>query len=154
MKTYRQKRGAAIGTKFVLLYSILFRSDFEDKLLENFDLKAHVWWRYIFFICQHGKKTLNAFIEIIKFTAEYLEKYIQSLDMTINIENEILKTDFFVKPADKNQCFESFSCHPFHCKKDIAYSRVLRLNRICSIFLLARDTIRKVNLDKGGIVKN
>lgn len=101
-----------------------------------------------------GKKTLNTFIEIIKFTAEYLEKYIQSLDMTINIENEILETDLFVKPADKNQCLESLSCYPFHCKKDIAYSRVLRLNRIYSIFLLARDTIWKVNLDKGGIVKN
>ena len=72
-------------------------SDVEEKILENFDLKPYVWrgYIYIFFIWQHGVETLNAFIKSlnefhpdIKFTAEYLEKCIQFLDVTINIENE------------------------------------------------------------------
>ena len=35
------------------------------------------------------------------------------------IENGVLKTDVFVKPANTHQCLESFSCHPYHFKKGI-----------------------------------
>ena len=52
--------------------------------------------------------------------------------MAINIDNVVLKTDFFVRPTDRQQCLESSSCHPFHCKKGIPYSQALRLSRICS----------------------
>ena len=69
---------------------------------------------------------------IIKFTAEYSENSIQFLDVAVDIENFVLKTDVFVRPTDRQQCLESSSCHSFHCKKGIPYSQVLRLSRMCS----------------------
>ena len=41
-------------------------------------------------------------------------------------------TDLFVKPTDTHQFLDTSSSHPYHCKKGIPYSQVLRLNRICS----------------------
>ena len=37
-----------------------------------------------------------------------------------------------MKPTDTHQYFDSSSCHPYHCKRNIPYSEALRLNRICS----------------------
>ena len=79
-KTFKQKRGTAIGTKFAPPYAILFMADFEKKMLETFEKKPMIWWRYIddkFFIWEHGEESLKVFIEqvnmfhsTIKFTAE------------------------------------------------------------------------------------
>ena len=56
-KTFKQKRGTAIGTKLVPPYAILFMADFEGKMLESFEKKPVIWWMYkedIFFIWEHG----------------------------------------------------------------------------------------------------
>ena len=34
--------------------------------------------------------------------------------------------------TDTHEFLDSTSCHPYHCKKSIPYSQVLRYNRICS----------------------
>ena len=34
-KTFKQKLGTAIGTKFAPLYAIIFMADFEEKMLES-----------------------------------------------------------------------------------------------------------------------
>ena len=80
-KTFKQKRGTAIGTKFAPPYAILFMANLEEKMLEGFEKKPMIWWRYIddiFFIWEHGEESLKVFIEqvnmfhsTIKFTAEY-----------------------------------------------------------------------------------
>ena len=65
-KTFKQKRGTAIGTKFAPPYAILFMADFEEKMLESFEKKPMIWWRYIddiFFIWEHGEESLKVFIE-------------------------------------------------------------------------------------------
>ena len=46
-KTFKQKRGIAIGTNFAPTYAILFMADFEEKMLESFEKKPMIWWRYI-----------------------------------------------------------------------------------------------------------
>ena len=46
-KTFKQKRGTAIGTKFTPLYSIFFMADLEKHLLSDIDLKPYIWWRYL-----------------------------------------------------------------------------------------------------------
>ena len=43
-KTLKQKRGTAIGTKF-LTYSILIMAELEEKLFEKVDKKPYLWWR-------------------------------------------------------------------------------------------------------------
>ena len=45
-KTFKQKRGTAIGTKFAPPYSILFMADLEQRLFSDIDLKPYIWWRY------------------------------------------------------------------------------------------------------------
>ena len=64
-KTFKQKRGPKIGTKFAPPYAILFMTDFEKKMLESFEKKPMIWWRYIddiFFVWEHGEEFLKVFI--------------------------------------------------------------------------------------------
>ena len=59
-KTFKQKRGTAIGTKFAPPYTILFMADFAEKMLENSPM---VWWRYIddiSFIWEDGEESLKS----------------------------------------------------------------------------------------------
>ena len=109
-KTFKQKRGTAIGTKFAPPYAILFMANLEEKILEGFEKKPMIWWRYIddiFFIWEHGEESLKVFIEqvnmfhsTIKFTAEYSKEEVNFLDVNIKLIDGELKTDLFVKPTD------------------------------------------------------
>ena len=140
-KTFKQKRGTAIGTKFAPPYAILFMTDFEQKMLEKFEKKTMISWRYIddiFFIWKHVEESLKIFIEqinifhsTIKFTAEYSKEEVNFLDVNIKLIDGELKTDLFVKPTETHQFLDLTSCHPYHCKNGIPYSQALRLNRIC-----------------------
>ena len=133
-KTFKQKRGTAIGTKFAPPYAILFMANLEEKMLEGFEKKPMIWWRYIddiFFIWEHGEESLKVFIEqvnmfhsTIKFTAEYSKEEVNFLDVNIKLIDGELKTDLFVKPTDTHQFLDPTSCHPYHCKKGIPYSQV------------------------------
>ena len=79
-KSFKQVRGTAIGTKFAPPYAILFMADLEEKILNAFEEKPMIWWRYIddiFFVWKHGEESLEKFINklntfhpAIKFTAE------------------------------------------------------------------------------------
>ena len=85
-KTFKQVRGTAIGTKFAPPYAILFMADLEEKILNAFEEKPMIWWRYIddiFFVWEHGEESLekflnklNTFHPTIKFTAEYSKEAI------------------------------------------------------------------------------
>ena len=140
-KTFKQKRTIVIGTKLASPYAFLFMADFEEKMLESFEKKPMIWWRYIddiLFVWEHGEESLKVFREqvnmfhfTIKFTAEYSKKEVNFLDVNIKLIDGELKTDLFVKPADTHQFLDPTSCHPYHCKKGIPYSQALRLNRIC-----------------------
>ena len=46
-KKTKKKRGTAIGTKFAPPYAILYMADLKEKLLEIFEKKPMIWWRYI-----------------------------------------------------------------------------------------------------------
>ena len=80
-KTFRQVCGTAIGTKFAPSYAILFMADLGEKILNAFEKKPMIWWRYIddiFFIWKNEEKylekllnKLNSFHPTKKFTAEY-----------------------------------------------------------------------------------
>ena len=102
-KTFKQKRGMAIRTKFAPPYAIVFMAEFEEKLLENFEKKTMTWWRYIVDICfiwEHGEESLKVFIEqvnmfhsTIKFTDDYSKKEVDFLDVNIKPIDGKLKTD-------------------------------------------------------------
>ena len=92
-KTFKQKRGTGIITKFAPAYAILFMADFEEKRLESFEKKPIIWWRYIddiFFIWKNGEESLKIFLEqvnmfhyTIKFTAEYSKEEVSFLEVNI-----------------------------------------------------------------------
>ena len=46
-KTFKQVRGNAIGTKFASPYAVLFMTDLDEKILNVFEEKPMIWWRYI-----------------------------------------------------------------------------------------------------------
>ena len=78
-------------------------ADFEEKMLESFEKKAMIWWRYIddsFFIWENGEESLKVFIErlnifhsTIKFTAEYSKEQVNFLDVTIKLIDGKIKAD-------------------------------------------------------------
>ena len=111
-KTLKQKRGTSIGTKFAPPYSTLFMVELEEEILEKVDNKPNLWWRYIddiFFIWEHGEEklrnsgeTLNEIHLTIKFTAEWSQKSINFMDVTVSLIDGQVETDSNVKPTDSH----------------------------------------------------
>ena len=117
-------------------------AELEEKILNAFEEKPKIWWRYIddiFFNWELGEESLEKFInklntfhQTTKFTAEYSKKAINFLDVNVRLVEGELMTDLFLKPTDTHQLLDPSPSHPYHCKKGIPYSQTLRLNRICS----------------------
>ena len=66
-KTFKQIRGATIETKFSPSYAILFIADLEENILNAFEEKPMIQFRYIediLFIWEHGGKSPEKFINI------------------------------------------------------------------------------------------
>ena len=142
-KGYQQKSGAAIGTKFALLYACIFIDKVEQKFLETRSKKPLIWLRYIddiFFICTHGKqelerflKDLNTFTPNLSFTHEASKNSIPFLDLKVKLIDGKLETDLYMKPTDRHQYLHYLSSHPEHTKHSIVYSQTLHVNRLCSL---------------------
>ena len=141
-ENYLQVHGTAMGTRMAPSYANIFMGNLERRILDQVDLKPNIWWRYIddvFTIWPHGENSLVEFVALInsyhptiQFTAEWSNRSIAFLDVTVTLEEGRLTTDLFTKPTDTHQYLHSSSCHPAHCKSTIAYSQALRLRRICS----------------------
>ena len=141
-KNYLQKQGTAMGTKMAPAYANLFMGILENKLLQNAGLQPMLWWRYIddiFLIWTHGNDEWDTFFNYlnsahpsIKFTATTSQHNLSFLDVNVIIDNNRIHTDLYSKPTDSHNYLSWTSCHPYHCKKGIAYSLALRLKRICS----------------------
>ena len=64
----RKKLGTAIGTKFLPAYVNFVLSSLEEQMLDGFEFRPWVWYRYIddvFFIWTHGCEVLAKFVEYI-----------------------------------------------------------------------------------------
>ena len=141
-KHYLQKRGTAIGTKMAPSYANVFMDRLERRLIENAEVKPHIWWRYIddiFIVWTEGEEKLREFIdylnnahETIKFTYKWSEHEIEFLDVKVLNESGVLETDVFIKPTDSHQYLHYSSCHPGACKRSIPFAQAMRLRRICS----------------------
>ena len=70
-------------------------ANLEEKMLEGFEKKPMIWWRYIddiFFIWEHGEESLKVFTEQvnmlhskIKFTTEYSKEEVEEMGNLIQI---------------------------------------------------------------------
>ena len=86
------------------------------------------------------------------------------LNVTVSPIDGQTETDLYVKPRDSRQYLQSFSCHPYHCKKSIfdihcnnlekwvterGYSEKIVRKEIVKAWILSRETL----LDKRKNVK-
>ena len=157
---WHQKIGTAMGTKVAPTYACLFMGSLENKILQAWKGPApYLWRRYIddiFFIWRASVEDLEAFIEFIndqhpyiKFTATYdtTTKTIPFLDMSVSINDDgLLETDLFKKETAKVQYLLRASCHPGHITKNIPYSLLYTVKRICSKdedFKIRREQLRQ-----------
>ncbi|XP_030842371.1 uncharacterized protein LOC115924431, partial [Strongylocentrotus purpuratus] len=139
---YLQVHGTAMGTRIAPSTACLFMGDLEERILASAPCRPWIWWRYIddvFFIWTRDEDSLltftnhiNSFHRTIKFTSEFSAHQTHFLDVTVRKQGNSLTTDLYSKPTDTHQYLHSSSCHPRHCKTGIAFSRALRLRRICS----------------------
>ena len=94
-KTYQQKSGTAIGTKFAPPYVCIYMDEVELKFLEKQSKKLLIWLRYIddiLFIWTHGEqelerflKDLNNFTPNLSFTREASKNCIPFLDLKVKL---------------------------------------------------------------------
>ena len=68
----------------------------------------------------------------------------------MNVFENKLTTDLYVKPIDTHQYLDYTSSHPEHTKKSILYSQTLRLSWICS---LETDFLERTNEMKSWFLK-
>ena len=139
-KTFKQKRGTAIGTKFASPIFHFVHARF-GRLLSDIEPKPYILWRYIddiFLIWEHGEISLKSFLEkissihaTITFMADWSYSSFNFLDVKVIFKDGKIITDLHVTPTDNHQYSDSSSYHPFHCKKRIPNSHALSLNRIC-----------------------
>ena len=116
--------------------------ELEKSIIKESEYKPYLCRRYIddiFFLWEHGENKLKSFINkitkvlpTIKYTAEWSKTSINCLDVTVSLVEGVIETELYAKPTDNRQYLQSSSCHSFHFEKGIAYSQVLRLNRIFS----------------------
>ena len=93
-----------------LLCPIVFMAELEENIFEKVDNKPYLWWSCIddiFFIWKHGEEKLKNFVETfneihptIKFTADWSQKSINFLDVTVYLIDSQIEADLYVKPTD------------------------------------------------------
>ena len=93
---------------------------------------------------------LNQFHPNLSFTYESSKKEIAFLDCKVNLFENKLTTDLYVKPTDKHQYLDYTSSNPEHTKKSIVYSQTLWLHRICSF---ETDSLKRKNEMKSWFLK-
>ena len=141
---YKQVFGTAMGTPMAPSIANIFMGWWERDMLAlcPWNIPSSHWLRYIDDIAllwTHGEGELKKFLNwinslhpTIKFTANYGERNIPYLDVSVSITAGKLETDLHVKDTDAGMCLPFSSCHPRHCTRSIPYSQCLRLRRICS----------------------
>ena len=71
--------------------------------------------------------------ENVKLTYVFGGKSVEALDILISLENDgTISTRLYRKPTEGTQFVHWSSNHPYHLKKSIPYSQLLRLKRNCS----------------------
>ena len=105
--------------------------------------KILIWKRYIddvFMLFKGSAEECTSFVEglnklmpgAVKFKFEYSRQKIEFLDLEIMIENGLIETNLYIKPANLQLYLDYFSNHPEPCKEGIVYSQALRIVERCS----------------------
>ena len=149
---YQQVMGTCMGTPMAPNYANLFMDKFENNVIDSFRDKTGlvplVWFRYIddiFFLWTHGSEKLDEFVEHankfsennkmssnIKFEVNISTTMVNFLDVSVTLEDGILKTNLYSKPTDAFLYLNKSSNHPKHVIDNIPKGQFIRIRRICS----------------------
>ena len=109
-KLKQQISGTAIGSKFAPTYACVFMDQIETDFLRAQKNVPFVWFRYIddvFLLWTHGEnklkslmEKLNQFYPNLSFTYESSKNKIAFLDCKVNLFENKLNTELYVKPTD------------------------------------------------------
>ena len=141
----------------------MFTDQVETDFLRAQEKVPLVWFRYIddiFFIWIHGENELKSFMQKINqfhpncsITFDSSKNEIAFLECKLNLFENKLTKDLYVKPTDTHQYLDYTSSHPESTlKKSIVYSQTLRLRRICSFeidFLKDKNEMKSWFLKRG-----
>ncbi|CAF4649402.1 unnamed protein product [Rotaria sp. Silwood2] len=140
---YHQIRGGAMGSPLTLTISNCYMFFFERKIANQIYNSNGLYFRYIddLFITinwsiRHLVKQIeqwNKFDENIKLS-ENIGLTVDFLDLHIENQGGVLFTSIFQKPSYEPYYLPFNSIHPFHMKKNIIHTMLLRAIRYCSSF--------------------
>ena len=141
---YLQIKGCSMGNNCSSFYAIIFMGKFEEQFIYPAIRGLHkLYLRYIddiFIIWTGTKERFKEFMKevnlrhpSIKFDHNISNKEVSFLDTIVYIDkNNKLQTKLYKKPTDRQNNLHRVSEHPENLKKNISFSQVLRVRRICS----------------------
>ena len=143
---YLQKKGVAMGSNmscnFASLYvGYLEKTKILNSVVNPFFPNLLVYRRYvddIFCLFKGSADLLHGFCnflnsasEHLRFTVNFDLHKVSFLDTWIIRKDDMLYTDLYTKPTDRNSLLRADSCHPLPLKNSLPYSQLCRLKRIC-----------------------
>jgi hypothetical protein len=168
-KNYRQLLGTAMGTKTAPTYATLTLGFLELTLykrvklnyaLSTYEMFKENYFRYLDDILiiydtskmplNHISSLLNDLHENLNFKLETSGRKVNFIDITINVEGNVVETDMFYKPTDTKQYLNFHSNHPRHVKIALPYNLA---RRICTIVSNENIRYNRLNEMKGCLKK-
>jgi hypothetical protein len=163
-KYYIQKSGLPMGSPLSPLFSDIFMSTIEDKIMNSKFAKLNInfWFRYVDDILAGfigTERQLNSFLEYInslhekiKFTLEIeKENKINFLDLTITKNENKLFFNIYRKPSYSDAIIPKESLHPRQHK--LAFFNCM-IHRAFSIPLSEKDLNNEINIIKNIAINN
>ena len=143
-KTYRQKKGVAMGNHLAPPLAIVFMDQLEQRMLQTAELKPESYDRYVddcLMVWTHGEANLLGFIDhcnkqhpSIRFTWESTAggQPVSFMDLSISIKSNGLVYELYQKPSDSGVNLNFTSCVPEHVKTAVATQQFRRAEAISS----------------------
>ena len=132
-KYYQQINGCPMGSPLSPIFAEFVMRDLENHCIDNLQEKPLIYKRYvddIFCILRKNNvdnftHKFNKYHDSMKFTLEKEEnKTLNFLDVSVNVNDNCIKTNWYRKPTYSGRVLHFLSNHPLHQKKAMVYNLV------------------------------
>ena len=155
VKYYKQIRGGPMGSECTQVLADVYMRKWEQQFKEEQDKEEELYFRFrddIFITTRKNKDEMDKkLIELGKKDKNIgltFEKgpYVDYLDIRVQVETPNFRTKVFRKLAAQPYILPFNSAHPPHVMKNIPFSALLRVVRICSHRENLEEEIEKVRI--------